>query len=55
MTSPKGAIAMQLSPKTQSFLRGARKGARTARLVVLSMFLPTKILTEMAERDQSAR
>jgi hypothetical protein len=41
--------------KTETFLRGARRSARTARLVVLSMFLPTKILTDMAERDQAAR
>jgi hypothetical protein len=49
----KGVIAMPT--KTETFLRGARRGARTARLVVLSMFLPTKILTAMAERDQAAR
>ena len=34
-----------------SFLKHRlRRFARTARLVVLSMFLPTEVLTKMAER-----
>lgn len=41
--------------RSQLLMRGVSRGARTARLVLLSMFLPTKILTDMAERDQAAR
>lgn len=39
--------------RSQLLMHGVRRGARTARLVVLSMFLPTKILTDMAEADRT--
>ena len=45
---------MHMPERAQALMRGVRKGARTARLVVLSMFLPTKVLTDMAERDRTA-
>lgn len=45
---------MHLSTRAQALLRGARYGARFARVVVLSIFLPTKILTALAERDRLA-
>lgn len=38
------------SSRAQTAMRRMRVAARAAKLVVLSMFLPTKVLTEMADR-----
>ena len=46
---------MPTPSRSQALMRGMRRGARTARLVFLSMFLPTKILTDMAEADRLDR
>ena len=41
---------MPTSTRTQNARRRWHIGLRHAKLVVLSIFLPTKVLTEMAER-----
>jgi hypothetical protein len=41
---------MTYSSRNQTLMRRLRVGARFAKLAVLSIFLPTKVLTDMAER-----